>query len=121
MKTINLNTGQNIRFTLFPDNQPHVTVEGIEAGDEVRVICAITDSVKLIQLLETANALKHLEAVKKTAVSFICVGTPSTPSGHLNLDYIFNSAKSLNRFLIHHVATKGINRISWVNNDASLL
>ncbi|HEX7846492.1 MAG TPA: hypothetical protein VF476_11890 [Chitinophagaceae bacterium] len=65
MKTINLNTGQNIRFTLFPDNQPHVTVDGVEARDQVRVICAITDSVKLIQLLETANALKHLDAVKK--------------------------------------------------------
>jgi GDP-mannose 6-dehydrogenase len=36
-----------------------------------------------------------LEAVKQTEISFICVGTPSTKSGHLNLDYIFNSAKQI--------------------------
>lgn len=34
-------------------------------------------------------------AVQNTDVSFICVGTPSTPSGHLNLDSIFNAADDI--------------------------
>ncbi|MBX3253826.1 MAG: ribose-phosphate pyrophosphokinase [Chitinophagaceae bacterium] len=68
MKTINLNTAEGIRFTLFPDNQPHVNIQGIEEGDEVKVICSLTDSAKVIQLLQTANALDNLFAVKKLLV-----------------------------------------------------
>jgi ribose-phosphate pyrophosphokinase len=67
-KTIDLNDGTGIRFTLFPDNQPHVMVEHIETGDEVSVKCSITDSVKLVHLLQTANALDHLHARKKELV-----------------------------------------------------
>jgi ribose-phosphate pyrophosphokinase len=65
MKTIHLNIPAGVRFTLFPDNQPHVVVEDIRPGDEVKVVCSITDSVKLLQLLQTANALQHAGAVKK--------------------------------------------------------
>lgn len=68
MKTIDLNKGENIKLTIFPDNQPHVNVQGISEGDEVKVICSITDSNKLLQLLETANALDNLFARKKVLV-----------------------------------------------------
>jgi len=34
-------------------------------------------------------------AVQNTDVSFICVGTPPTPSGHLNLDSIFRVAQDI--------------------------
>ncbi|MFT3946220.1 MAG: ribose-phosphate pyrophosphokinase-like domain-containing protein [Agriterribacter sp.] len=68
MKTINLNTGQGINVTLFPDNQPHVNIRDIEEDDEVKVICSLTDSIKVIQLLETANALDNLFAKKKLLV-----------------------------------------------------
>jgi ribose-phosphate pyrophosphokinase len=68
MKLINLNTTSGIQFTLFPDNQPHVNVQGIEDGDEVKVICSITDCVKMMQLLQTANALDNLFAKKKVLV-----------------------------------------------------
>ncbi len=68
MKTINLNTATGIQFTLFPDQQPHVNIQGIEEGDEVKIICSITDSVKMMQLLQTANALENLFAVKKILV-----------------------------------------------------
>lgn len=37
----------------------------------------------------------YLEAVIQSDVSIICVGTPSKPEGHLNLDYIFNTAKQI--------------------------
>jgi len=34
-------------------------------------------------------------AVENSDVSIICVGTPSTDSGHLKLDYIYNTAKQI--------------------------
>ncbi|MFT3932539.1 MAG: ribose-phosphate pyrophosphokinase-like domain-containing protein [Chitinophagaceae bacterium] len=68
MKTINLNTGEGVKTILFPDQQPHVNISGINEGDEVKVICSITDSVKMLQLLETANALDNVFAIKKVLV-----------------------------------------------------
>ena len=37
------------------------------------------------------------EAAKSTEISFICVGTPSTPEGHLNLNAIFKVAESIGK------------------------
>lgn len=68
MKTINLNTSEGIKITIFPDSQPHVNIQGINEADEVKVICSITDPSKLLQLLETANALDNLFAKKKILV-----------------------------------------------------
>ena len=68
MKTVDLNINKNVRFILFPDNQPHVIVEGIEGGDKTEVICSITDSLKMMHLLQTANALDHLQAKKKRLI-----------------------------------------------------
>lgn len=41
----------------------------------------------------------QIEAVKNTEVSIICVGTPSTGNGHLNLDYIYNTARGIGEAL----------------------
>lgn len=68
MKIIDLNIPRGVQFTLFPDKQPHVNIQGVEDGDEVKVICSITDSVKMIQLLQTANALDNLFAKKKILI-----------------------------------------------------
>lgn len=68
MKTVNLNTGEGVQITIFPDNQPHINIQGIQEGDEVKVVCSITDASKLLQMLETANALDHLFAQKKLLV-----------------------------------------------------
>lgn len=68
MKIINLNTGEGVKVTTFPDSQPHVNVQGIGENEEVKVICSIADSAKLLQLLETANALDNLFAKKKILV-----------------------------------------------------
>ncbi len=68
MKIINLNTGEGVRVTIFPDSQPHVNIQGIEEDEPVKVVCSITDSNKLLQLLETANALDNLFAKKKVLV-----------------------------------------------------
>ncbi len=65
MKVININTQQHIKTFLFPDNQPHIQLEGIEEGDEVKVVCSLTDANVLLQLLQCANALEHRFAKKK--------------------------------------------------------
>jgi GDP-mannose 6-dehydrogenase len=39
------------------------------------------------------------KAVLESSVSIICVGTPSTPQGHLNLDYIFKTAGEIGEAL----------------------
>lgn len=68
MTIINLNTAEGVQCTLFPDNQPHINIRGVAEGEEVKVVCSITDSVKMMQLLETANALENVFAVKKVLV-----------------------------------------------------
>ena len=37
----------------------------------------------------------YLQAVKDTEVSIVCVGTPSTAAGHLNLEYIYKVAEQI--------------------------
>jgi GDP-mannose 6-dehydrogenase len=39
------------------------------------------------------------DAVKNTDLSIICVGTPSSPQGHLNLSYIFKTAEQIGEAL----------------------
>lgn len=41
----------------------------------------------------------NIQAVKDTEVSIICVGTPSTGNGHLNLEYIYNTARGIGEAL----------------------
>lgn len=65
MKTININKQEGISFLLYPDNQPHVNINGIVEDDEVKVICSITDSLTMIHLLQCSNALGNLFAKKK--------------------------------------------------------
>lgn len=67
-KTINLNKDQHIKRFVFPDKQPHVVLQDINEGDEVTVICTITDSNILLQLLQTANAIDHVKAQKKKLI-----------------------------------------------------
>lgn len=38
-------------------------------------------------------------AILSTDITIICVGTPSTPEGHLNLSYIYSSAKQIGEAL----------------------
>lgn len=65
MKTININTQEGISFLLYPDNQPHVNINSVNEADEVKVICSLKDSITVMHLLECANALDNLFAVKK--------------------------------------------------------
>jgi GDP-mannose 6-dehydrogenase len=52
-------------------------------------------------LLNKITATTNIsEAVSKSEISIIAVGTPSTSQGHLNLNYIFNVAKDIGESLI---------------------
>jgi GDP-mannose 6-dehydrogenase len=39
------------------------------------------------------------DAIKNSTISIICVGTPSAPEGHLNLEFIFNTARQIGEAL----------------------
>jgi GDP-mannose 6-dehydrogenase len=52
----------------------------------------ISTSLKNNRIKATTNVE---EAVLQTDISIICVGTPSTEKGHLNLDYIYKVAESI--------------------------
>jgi GDP-mannose 6-dehydrogenase len=43
--------------------------------------------------------MDHRHAVLNTDVSIICVGTPSTPQGHLNLEHIYHTAAQIGQAL----------------------
>ena len=63
MKTVNLITGENIKTLLFPDNQPHVILSDVLAGQQVRLVCPIRSSLELVQLMLAANAIRHCGAI----------------------------------------------------------
>ncbi len=71
-------------------------VDLINAGKPTIIEAEIEDLVKEAHdkgLLEATLDYKY--AVKNTAVSFICVGTPSSKEGHLNLNYIYGVARQI--------------------------
>jgi len=64
MKVIDLNKQVNVKFTLFPDNQPHVNIQDVVEGDEVYVKCSILRSQTVIELLQVSDALDSVFATK---------------------------------------------------------
>jgi GDP-mannose 6-dehydrogenase len=54
----------------------------------------ISEQHKLGRISATSNAI---EAVQKSEISIICVGTPSTTNGHLNLKAIFKVAEEIGK------------------------
>lgn len=63
LKTIDMNAGKGYGAFLFPDNQPHIRLIDIQREDRVDVRCSITSSLKLVQLGEVANAIRHAGGV----------------------------------------------------------
>jgi len=61
MKTINIDTQENVELVLFPDNSTHVKVK-ILSGEDVRVIVSLCLPQRLMQLMQVANAVKHTGA-----------------------------------------------------------
>jgi ribose-phosphate pyrophosphokinase len=70
MNIVDLNKGQGVKTILFPDNQPHVTLElpndlGTKLTRSFEVICSITSAQKLLELCEVAEAIEHTGGTKK--------------------------------------------------------
>lgn len=70
--------------------------KGISPIVELGLDELIQSAVKNNLLKATLNAF---EAVLKSDVSIICVGTPNSLTGHLNTEYIFNTAKAIGEAL----------------------
>lgn len=70
MRRINLNSQEGVKFVLYPDNQPHVQITECSNlfDNEMQVTCSITDSIKLMHLVEASNALDHLFIKKKVLI-----------------------------------------------------
>lgn len=81
MKTINLYKREGFRATLFPDNQPHIDLAGIEPNDDVRVVWPIRSSQELLELLLLSEALwgwlEHAATQKKELVIPYLMGARS--------------------------------------------
>ena len=58
MIVINLNSGnsEHYKFTLFPDNQPHVNVQ-IPPGEAVTVVCRMRSALDVLTLMCVSDAL----------------------------------------------------------------
>lgn len=127
MKTIRRNTQEGVRLLLFPDGQPHVTVLGVNDGDEVRLVHPIRSSLELIQLLEISNALDHLFAKKKELVIPYLLGARSdrvmVPGDSVDLEVVANlinlcNFERVNLFDVHSdVALRLIHRSKSHTNE----
>lgn len=82
------------------------TVVGVDVSElKVDLINAGKPTIienEIAEILEEQHALNRVsattdfkKAVLDTEVSFICVGTPSMPTGHLNLSYIHQTAEQI--------------------------
>ena len=68
MKWVNINTNYNIERSIFPDGQTHVQVKNVEEGEKVNVVCSLTNSDVVMQLIQCANAIDQLFAKKQHMV-----------------------------------------------------
>ncbi len=75
--------------------------------DLINAGCPTIIEAEIDELVKAAHDAKMLEAttdvdyaVANSDISFIAVGTPSTPQGHLKLDYIFETARQIGEALV---------------------
>jgi GDP-mannose 6-dehydrogenase len=75
-------------------------VDFINSGKPTIIEPGIEELIARQRRLGNISATTHVaEAIAQTEVSFICVGTPSTATGHLDLDAIFKVAEEIGKAL----------------------
>lgn len=88
--------GHNVIGVDVNENKVRLMNEGkptiIEVG--IAELCQEAHDKGLMKATTVAS-----EAIAETEVSFIVVGTPSSPEGHLNLNYIYTVARRIGRAL----------------------
>jgi len=70
--------------------------QGLPTIIEKDIDLIIKEQYEKGNLYATTN---YREALLNTDITIICVGTPSTDNGHLNLDYIFETARQIGTVL----------------------
>ena len=86
-KVIGVDVNEN-KVLLMNKGKPTIIEEGIAE------LCKEAHDKRLMSATTVAA-----EAIAETEVSFIVVGTPSSPEGHLNLNYIYTVAGRIGRAL----------------------
>lgn len=65
MKYINLNTEEGVKLTLFPDNQPSVTVtQEIAPEDRITLTVSLTNANRVLNMLQIANVIDRKKGIK---------------------------------------------------------
>ncbi len=82
-KVVGVDVNEN-KVRLMNEGKPTIIEEGIAE------LCQEAHNKGLMTATTTVS-----EAIDNTNVSFIVVGTPSSPQGHLNLNYIYTVARSI--------------------------
>ncbi len=82
--------------------------QGLPTIIEKDIDLIIKEQYEKGNLYATTN---YREALLNTDITIICVGTPSTDNGHLNLDYIFETARQIGTVLkekdsFHYIAIR---------------
>jgi len=86
-KVVGVDVNEN-KVRLMNEGKPTIIEEGIAE------LCEEAHRRGLMSATTVAQ-----EAIMQTEVSFIVVGTPSSPEGHLNLNYIYTVAERIGRAL----------------------
>jgi GDP-mannose 6-dehydrogenase len=79
---------QQQKVAFINEGRATIIEEGIDA--------LIAEQRRLGNISATTNVV---EAIRQTDVSFICVGTPSLPTGHLDLEAVFKVADEIGKAL----------------------
>lgn len=91
-KVIGVDVSEN-KVRLMNEGKPTIIEEGISE------LCQQAHDNGLMSATTNVN-----EAIQQTNISFIVVGTPSSPEGHLNLNYIYTVARQIGEALKHKKA-----------------
>ena len=71
--------------------------KGIPTIIENKIDKIIAEQYNANRIIATSD---YFKAIKETEISIICVGTPSTQEGHLDLSHIYNTAEQIGKALI---------------------
>lgn len=108
-KVIGVDVNEN-KVRLMNEGKPTIIEEGIAE------LCKEAHDKGLMSATTVAA-----EAVAETEVSFIVVGTPSSPEGHLNLNYIYTVAGRIGRALKKKKEQGGIKQMHLVAIRSTVL
>jgi GDP-mannose 6-dehydrogenase len=88
--------GHNVIGVDISETKINQINNGIATIVEKDIDKIIKEQRQLNRIRATAD---HADAIMNSEISIIAVGTPSSPKGHLNLDYIFHVADNLGEVL----------------------